>query len=437
MGDIRKLIFCLTVLTTLHCAAQEQVNSIDSVALVMQSDTAAEWKLPDLFSAYDSTYSFIQFNSDTLVFGSDSSTMIKFFERLENVIDSKKGNVHIMHIGGSHVQAGTMSNRIRRHFLAEYGEEPASRGFIFPYSAANACNNPRDYTVTRSAPFSLIRNVYSYYPSPLGLCGISVYCTQELHSIKIKMNDPDYDFATDTVVVFGRSNGNYIDPILKEDTIYHFADETDLEKGRYYFYFQHPVNDFTLYFPCGNADTFFLNGILLKNGKPGITFSSIGVNGASVPSYLRCENFERDMQTLPPDLVIFGIGVNDAFATDFDPDVFYSNYIKLVKRIRNVNPDCAFIFLTNNDTWKRGKKGRYHVNQNSPLVCETMHKLAEKCSGAVWDQFEVMGGLGSMARWQDKNLAQKDRVHFTVNGYNLVGDLFYHAFIQSFNSLKQ
>lgn len=430
MGRRGKIVFAVLVMLAMKMSAQV-TEPADSVALVMQDDTSAVWVLPEMFSAYDSTFSFIRFNEDTLYLAQNHEKMDFFYAKLAEVLNTKEGNVHIMHIGGSHVQAGTMSNRIRRHLLRDFGGRvQASRGFIFPYSAANACNNPRDYSVLRSAPFSLIRNVYSTYPSPLGLCGISVYCTQSQNSLTVKMNDPDYDFSTDTIILLGRSNGYFIDPVIKEDTIYRFADETDTANGRYYFYFDHPVREFTMYFPCGVADTFFMNGILLKNGNPGVTFSSIGVNGAAVPSYLRCENFSRDLSLFPPDLVIFGIGVNDAFDPNFDTIVFKNNYLKLIERIRSVNPDCVFVFLSNNDTWKRGSRGRYHVNQTGPMVSETMYRLADATDGAVWDQFSVMGGLGSMAKWQSKGLAQKDRVHFTVNGYNLIGDLFYHAFIQ-------
>ena len=435
MGGRRKLILILLILCVVQSFAQCD-EPADSVAMAMQSDTAAVWVLPEMFSDYDSTFSFIRFNDDTLYWGRDSMPLVRFYEKWNDVIRTRKGNVHIMHIGGSHVQAGTMSHRIRKHVLAEYGDEPADRGLIFPYSAANACNNPRDYKITRSGEFSLIRNVYQQYPSPLGMSGISVYCTQSVQSIKFTMNEPDYDFATDTLVLFGRSNGNYIDPVLKYDTIWRFPDEADLENERYYFYPDRPLQEFTFYFPCGAADTFFVNGLWLKNGKPGVTFTSIGVNGAAVPSYLRCKNFVRDMKAFPPDLVIFGIGVNDAFAADFDSTVFKNNYLKLIARIREANPDCAFIFLSNNDTWKKGRKGRYTVNQTGPEVSDVMHRLANLTGGAVWDQFEVMGGLGSMAKWQAKGLAQEDRVHFTVNGYNLIGDLFWHAFVQPLKTMQ-
>lgn len=412
-------------------------EATDSVALVMEADTSTVWVLPEMFSAYDSSFSFIRFNEDTLNWGKDSMPLVRFYEKLDRVIRTKQGHVHIIHIGGSHVQAGTMSHRIRKHLLAEYGGEPADRGLIFPYSAANACNNPRDYKISKSAVFSLIRNIYQQYPSPLGASGISVYCTSSLHSITFTMNEPAYDFATDTLVLFGRSNGHFIDPVLKYDTIWRFPDESDLENERYYFYLDRPLQEFTFYFPCGAADTFFVNGLWLKNGKPGVTFTSIGVNGAAVPSYLRCRNFTRDLKAFPPDLVIFGIGVNDAYGSDFDSVAFKNNYLQLVACIREANPDCAFIFLSNNDTWKRGKKGRYYVNPTGPEVSDVMHRLANLTGGAVWDQFAVMGGLGSMAKWQAKGLAQKDRVHFTVNGYNLIGDLFYHAFIQPIRTKKQ
>jgi lysophospholipase L1-like esterase len=436
MGGRRKLICIILTLCALNVFAQTD-ETADSVALEMEADTSAVWVLPELFSAYDSTFAFIRFNDDKLYWGKDSMKFERFYQKWNDVIQNKRGNVHIMHIGGSHVQAGTMSNRIRRHVLAEYGGEPADRGLIFPYSAANVCNNPRDYSITRSDAFSLIRNVYKEYPSPLGMSGISVYCTQSVHSIKFKMNDPDYDFATDTLVLFGRSNGMYIDPILKYDTIWRFPDEADLDNERYYFYLDRPLQEFTFYFPCGTPDTFFVNGVWLKNGKPGVTFTSIGVNGAAVPSYLRCKNFTRDMKAFPPDLVIFGIGVNDAYGNDFDSTAFKNNYLQLIARIRAANPDCAFIFLSNNDTWKKGRKGRYYVNQTGPEVSEVMHRLADLTGGAVWDQFEVMGGLGSMDKWFKKGLGQKDRVHFTVNGYNLIGDLFWHAFVQPLKSMQE
>lgn len=379
----------------------------------------------------------IQIEIDTLYWGQNSITLARFFQKLDQVMTTKQGNLHIIQMGGSHIQAGTMTHRFRKHLLDEYGAPAAARGFIFPYSAASTCNNPSDYKTGKARPFNLIRNVYQSYAFPLGAAGIAVWNADTLNSITIKMNAPEYDFVADTIILMGKAYGWPIDPILKEDTIYHFPDSIDFDNDRYFFYFERPVNDFTLYFPCSKGDTFVVNGILLKNGRPGVTLSSIGVNGAQVTSYLRCKSLTRDMRLLQPDLVIFNIGVNDAYGSSFDSVAFKNNYLKLVARIREANPDCAFIFVTNNDTWKKGRKGRYYVNKTGPMVQDVMYRLADLTGGAVWDQFAVMGGLKSMESWRKKGLAQKDRVHFTAAGYNLMGDLFWDAFIRELKMEKR
>ena len=47
--------------------------------------------------------------------------------------------------------------------------------------------------------------------------------------------------------------------------------------------------------------------------KSGVKYHSIGVNGASVPSYLRCDYLMDQLKLVKPDLVIFSIGINDAY----------------------------------------------------------------------------------------------------------------------------
>ncbi|MBR4787989.1 MAG: hypothetical protein IK013_08980 [Bacteroidales bacterium] len=446
MDSHRKIIFLIVALLTWGAHAlfgQVDLTAADSVP---DMPTFTDTLVVDTIVTFVETEADMDENPeetsilteiDTLYWGRDSITLVRFFQKLDNVLKNKQGNVHIIQMGGSHVQAGTMTHRIRTHLLDEYGEPAASRGFIFPYSAASTCNNPYDYRTGKTKFFNLIRNVYQNYAFPLGAAGIAVWNTDTLNAITIKMNAPGYDFVSDTIILLGKACGWPIDPILKEDTLYHFPDSIDFDNDRYFYYFDHFVKDFTLYFPCSKGDTFVVNGILLKNSRPGITLSSIGVNGAQTSSYLRCQNLTRDMQLLQPDLVIFNIGVNDAYGSTFDSVAFKKNYLKLVQRIREANPDCAFIFVSNNDTWKKGKKGRYYVNKTGPMVQDVMYRLANLTGGAVWDQFAVMGGLKSMESWRKKGLAQKDRVHFTAAGYNLIGDLFWDAFIHELKSEKK
>ena len=86
---------------------------------------------------------------------------------------------------------------------------------------------------------------------------------------------------------------------------------------------------------------FVLQGIRLENDDEGLTYNAIGVNGASVPAYLRCQYFQPQLETNVPDLVIFGIGINDAYmpADRFHPEEYEQNYRDLMAMFRAVNPD--------------------------------------------------------------------------------------------------
>ena len=59
-------------------------------------------------------------------------------------------------------------------------------------------------------------------------------------------------------------------------------------------------------------------------------------------------------------------------------------------------------------------------------------EMAKKYNAAVWDQFDLMGGLNSMKEWEEAGLAKKDKVHFTHEGYKVLGDLLYNAFIDRY-----
>ena len=394
------------------------------LALCGSSSLSAQWLQP----VVPDTLPIVRFEADTLYIAQDTTYLYGFYSQLAEVARTGQGSVSILHIGGSHVQGGTMSNRIRRNILSNFPDAVGSRGMIFPYSAANKCNNPADYRVKRTVTFDLVRNVYKVHDKRLGACGIAVYSSDSNAAITIRMNDTIFQYGTTRITLLGYPNDTVeVLPTLVVDGMEYISEDYSSVNRRYVFELPAPVDSFTLKLNCHDGGDFTVTGLLLESAKPGVTFHSIGVNGAATDSYLRCADFVEDMELVHPDLVIFGIGINDASGPNFDKEVFIRNYLRLVAEFREVNPDCAFIFLTNNDSYK-GSGKRAHANPNGKLVQEACYRLADEVGGAVWDQFAIMGGLGSMQKWRAAGYAQSDRVHFTVKGYNLVGDLFYNAF---------
>ncbi|HNX22088.1 MAG TPA: hypothetical protein PKG88_06960, partial [Bacteroidales bacterium] len=73
-------------------------------------------------------YPFINYSADTLIFDPDSTNLDLFFDKYNQVIKTGKGHINIMHIGGSHVQAGTFPHTIRQNILLTNPTLIASRG---------------------------------------------------------------------------------------------------------------------------------------------------------------------------------------------------------------------------------------------------------------------------------------------------------------------
>ena len=130
-------------------------------------------------------------------------------------------------------------------------------------------------------------------------------------------------------------------------------------------------------------------------------------------------------------LFIFGIGINDANVPygQFDTTAFKNNYNDLIERIERVSPGCALLFITNNDCCYRVSRRTRIPNKNGPLVEKAFISIAREHGGAVWNMFDIMGGLGSMSLWQKAGLARPDKVHFTPEGYELLGDMLYNAIV--------
>lgn len=394
----------------------------------------------------DTSYSFIRYDSNCLIIPADSSLFNGFAKKWHRLLSTGEGNISIVQIGASHVQGGTLPHRIRYNILTAARRATTShpqsasaswlvsdRGLLFPYSAAAKCNNPYDYKIQRSHPLELTRNVYREPLVRLGLCGIAVTARDSLAEIGITLNEPDIDFATSSITLLGDGSKNVV-PFLKvinNDTLILQPLEVDTTLRRYTYRLDTPADSFYIVLPCTPGDSFSITGVHLANQLPGISYHSIGVNGAAVSDYLnKCPHFTTDLALIKPDLVIFCIGINDASGSNFDTAVFRQRYLQLIDSVRSISPDCAFVFFTNNDSYRRVRR-KYAVNENAILAREAFFRIAAATGGVVWDQFTVMGGLSSMEKWQAADLAQRDRIHFTRKGYQLIADLFSDALLRS------
>jgi len=373
-------------------------------------------------------------SKNIIVFPTEKNEFSFLFKKLDSLIFLGEGQINILHIGGSHVQADVLSHRLRINLTHLIPGIASGRGFVFPYSIAKT-NNPYNYRTTFTGKWESLRNVERNINQDIGIGGIIVSTSDSTATINIELRkniQPQFEF--NKVKVIFHSDTSSIFPVLylNEDTLQFSS--YDSITSTYLFDYHKSISEFKMGINGFDSlqRTVSIGGFLLESEQAGIRYHSIGVNGASVPSYLKCTNFEKEISLINPDLIIFGIGINDAAGTGFTQEAFENNYLELIKKFRTTNPNCAIIFITNNDSFRRSGR-QYSVNRNGLLARESFYNLAKKSKAGVWDQFEIMGGLSSMREWEKAGLSQKDKIHFTTDGYILLGDLLFNAIWESYS----
>lgn len=346
---------------------------------------------------------------------------------MEKVLLFGNGRFNIVHIGGSHVQADAFSNRMRMRFAEMQPMAGAERGAIFPWSAAKT-NGPQNMLTYYTGTWKKTQNSLGAPDKAMGIMGYTITTTDTGASIGFELNAWDTHWTYNRLRVFAEIEDSITTLLLVVggDTL-----ESRTKGGCYEFE--------TVKYETGGKLIFrnrdncqpevSILGLIPENDRNGITYHSLGVNGASLTSWLKCAEFDNEIKYLKPDLVIFGIGINDANVpyNSFSEEVYKERYRQLIEKIQKVNPQCAFVFITNNDCVLRLRSKNRGVNRNTPRVEQAMRELATEYNGAVWNQFRVMGGLGSADNWVKAGLMNSDKIHFTYEGYCLLGDMMYEA----------
>ncbi len=373
---------------------------------------------------------FLGMAANHIVFKGDSSSWERYHRKLDELVFHGKGQLNLVHVGGSHVQADMWSMELRHRMQTMVPGVRAGRGFIFPYNMAKS-NNPWWYNPEYTGTWTGLRNVVRTDSSTLGIAGIAATTRDTLTTLKVSFRGEVYPgYTFDRVKVLHRMDSSYDVTAFDTDGSIAITRIVHREAGYTEFLFDRQMDTLRLRFQRTDSTQrqFTLRGIILENKDPGIFLHATGVNGASTTNWLRCQRFAEELRYLNADLVIFSIGINDAHDPDFDPERYEANYRELIRRVRTVAPDAAILLTTNTDSYMK----RRTPNTNAIQVREVMLRLSASEGCGVWDTFGVMGGLGSMRMWENADLGKSDRVHMTRQGYALLGDLLFSAMMERY-----
>jgi lysophospholipase L1-like esterase len=368
-------------------------------------------------------YTFIRPEVNRLFFSEDSSSYAALFRKIDRIERGKNERVKVVHIGGSHVQAGVWGNTFVSSFQTKY--ITAGGGyFVFPYRMAGT-NGPYYTNSFSNGNWKLCRSVGKYYCLPLGMNALSATSNDSTNYFGVTLTRKAACKFVNVVKVYHNFNCSFDFDYIKSDSI-RVKREDDPQKGYTRFEFDMPLDSVS--FRLTRYDTlrrdFVLFGYSLENSlAPGFYLAGLGANGASTGSFLRSPYFLPQISTLDADLIVFSLGVNDTQSKGFSKEDFIANYDSLISLVREANPKAAILLTTTTDNYIRRKT----PNRRTMEARDAMFELMRKHNVAVWDLYTLMGGYRSMHKWFLSGLASGDKVHFNNKGYTLVGRMMFEA----------
>lgn len=396
---------------------------------ILLTITGASSLLAQKVELEDNYYDFVNYDKNRITMGTDSC-LRHFFASLDTLVETQDSKVSIVHIGDSHVQADFISNAIRQRFQKELYFSNGGRGFLFPMAMAKT-NNPPFFKTKYKGTWEGKRNSISRDVSNWGVSGVTSETKDSTATFHIELNanpKAELQYESNYVRVYypiKDSSSYQVRLNIGEQIIY--PDTTS--HSDHYVAFKLDSNYKTFDFVLEKTDSlqthFLLQGLYFGNNDPGIVYHSIGVNGAKVDSYLRCKQFTEHLATLDADLVIVSLGTNDAYHYTFYPEHYRNVYNQLIAKIKLAAPHASILLTGPGDNMRR----RWKTNLNNAKATKVLHELGKQYNCAIWDFYEIMGGLKSINKWVGFGLGKRDFLHLTANGYLLQGELFFRALI--------
>ena len=429
---INYYIICVVVTLSLFvvssCENELKQKKKDSISL-------SEYKNRDFFGIVDSTikqqFPFINCKLNHYQFYNERSPNFeKLYYDVKQMVYFKDRKLNFYHIGGSHLQADVYTNDMRNYLQSNWEGLTGERGIIFPFDLAQT-NSPMSYKFTSPNQWTAYKSTITRSDSvKYGLMGMVIESEDSIINIHFKYHHTKIKSAFDRIRIYHNKGVIPYEIKIGIDDSLILKNQTNENEGYTDIHTKEEINQFHLKMKK-NKDypfKFRIYGFQLYNNEPGISYTTIGVNGASLPTYLKNTLFIEQLKETPPDFFAFSIGTNDANVPYdiFNPNQFKQNLDTLIRKVLSVNPNCAVLLTVPNDAYFMKNKPNKNITREREMIIE----LAKKYHAAVWDFYGIMGGGGSSKKWQKNKLMRTDLIHFTAKGYHLKGDLFFESFIK-------
>jgi hypothetical protein len=363
---------------------------------------------------------------------SGMTTLHNFFDAL-SAIETYSSPIRVLHYGDSQIEVDRITSRLRSKLQQQFGGggygfltlESAEQSYQLNISSTNLWDtrkikNKNDKSKKDFGPFFCSARI-----------GISENGTKNEGSITITRNNLGKVIRRFSLLFKPTS------PLLletKADDSILYADIIPASTSPQLITINLPTTTKTISVKMQADESPLFFGLGFDQNH-GIAVDNIPIRGSSGLEFTR-ENgklLADAYKLLNVKLLLLEFGVNVV------PNVVksYTYYEEALYQqlvfLKRVAPNAAIILIGVSDM-SQNKNGRMVSYPNIEKVRDAEKRAAFKAGCAFWDCYKAMGGENAMPAWVSAQppLANKDYIHFTPNGANLIAEIFYKALMKDY-----
>jgi len=342
------------------------------------------------------------------------AALIPFFEQLYRHQQGKTpGPVRILHYGDSHTAADEWTGEMRARLQEKFGDGGSGYSFAGrPYDGYRR-EDVRSGSTNGWHTDGLVGRVGD---GVYGLGGISMSVRTPKEGIYVEADASDFE-----LFYYQQPGGGSLQLSDNGVPVEHIS--TAGEPSPAYYHLEAMPGPHRLELETLDHAPVRLFGWVAE--KPtGITYETLGINGASAPIVLDWneETLRSNIERRNPALIVLAYGTNEAGQKSWTLESYRDMFEKLIARFRAAAPTATILVIGPPDRdQKTAKKGWQPMDQLDMIV-EAQREAAVSSGCPFWDLRAKMGGKGSMLQWVAAGMALVDHVHFTYEGYHMLGD---------------
>jgi len=338
------------------------------------------------------------------------------------------GTVRVLQFGDSHTASDMFTGEARRVFQQQFGD--GGIGFSYaghPFAGYRILGSERSQSrgwKTQGNKFLQLGD------GETGLGGISISTGRpgEWVSLDTACSAIELDFLEQPGGGSLRFSDNNGEPQEIE------TDAADTGPGK--FTYTCPAGDHHFEVTTENHAPVTLLGWVAT--QPGVTWESIGINGAEAPLILKWDQalFSRYLKDTSPALIVLAYGTNEAASPAWDEESYSRTFASIVDDLHQYVPESSILVVGPPDR-STGRRRTWRPYPGTDRIIQAQRTVCRAHDCAYWDQRARMGGFGSMQDWVFAGWAQPDHTHFTGDGYRALADALMADLMAGYHSYKE